>query len=122
MIVTLNPTGYNNLDVLMRVYKNQDLDYWAQTDRDEEKQICGDILYRGEIRDNRQGMAWLPKGIVTMFAEELEQLKHKYITIGIFNELDDNVGELTSCRLNFEATLKIELERIGVKFDVDDIV
>lgn len=113
--IDLNPKSYDDFDILCRVYRNQNQEYWNQMekDRDETEQICSEVLFRKGINiDHQRATCWLPRGAAAFIGQELNKIKNKNYKVGIFNELDDNIGVLTSCRRNFEYAIEHELKNL----------
>lgn len=110
--IDLNPTNYNNYDVICRVYKNQDPTYWRnEKTRNEQDQIAVEVLFSKKLnKEHQRATAWLPRGAANFIAQELTKIKNKNYKVGIFNELDDCIGVLTSCRRNFDISINEELK------------
>jgi hypothetical protein len=92
---------YNGADILVRVYDNQD-EYYK-----EDEQIVCEVLFKD--REPRRAKSWLPKGASNFIAGVLKPLPKEGKTIIISNELPLNVGVLTSCKLNFDNSIKKDL-------------
>lgn len=113
--INLNPESYDGFDVLCRVYRNQDEDYWNQKEkfRDEKQQICVEVLFRNGIdKEHQRATCWLPRGAAAFMGQELNKIRSQHYDVGIFNELDDCIGVLTSCRRNFEFAINDELQNL----------
>ena len=114
-MIKLNPESYEGLDILCRVYENQDKQYWEdEKARDEKEQICAEVLFSntsGIEKNHQRCTCWLPRGAAKFIAQEIKEYKDTEV-IGICNELSNNIGVLTSCRENFENSLKRELQNI----------
>ena len=99
-IILLKTTDYpTDLDVLVRVYENQNYQC------DENQQCIGEILFKSHVGlEHIRMKAWLPKGIASGIVEELVANipPDSNLKIGISNEFPDQVGVLTSCHKNFD--------------------
>ena len=116
-MIIRNPKTYENLDILCRVYENQDPNYWTNANRDEKQQICVEVLFanRSGIKEaNKRATAWLPIGAADFMVENIKP----YINtkrIGICNELPSCVGWLTSVNSSFESAFdRVYTEKCGV--------
>ena len=111
--IDLNPTNYSNYDVICRVYRNQDPNYWRnEKTRNEKDQIAVEVLFSKKLnKEPQRATAWLPRGAANFIAQELLKIKNKNYKVGIFNELDDCIGVLTSCRRNFNISISEELSK-----------
>lgn len=112
--IDLNPTNYDNYDVICRAYKNQNPNYWKNEKiRNEQDQIAVEVLFNKKLnKEHQRATAWLPRGAANFIAQELNKIKNKNYKVGIFNELDDCIGVLTSCRRNFNISINEELSNI----------
>lgn len=91
-----------NCDILARVYKNQNINC------KEEEQIACEVLFKD--REHERAIAWLPKGASNFISKVIEKIEKKGYIIHISNELDYNVGVLTSCKENFDISIKKDLK------------
>lgn len=104
-MIIRNPQTYQGLEILCRVYENQNRYYWLDPHRDESKQICVEVLFSNESgidEENKQAYAWLPIGAAEFIVQNIKT----YINtkrIGICNELPYHVGVLTSVNTSFES-------------------
>lgn len=95
----------DDIDILIRVYKNQDI-----RNANEKEQICAEILFKKYLkREHIQATSWLPRGAVSFIVKNLNELGENSYKIQISNELVDNIGVLTSCRYNFDNSLEWDL-------------
>lgn len=95
----------DNIDILVRVYENQDFE-----NTDENKQICSEILFKKYLgKEHIRATSWLPRGAVVFIVKTLNELGKNDYTVQISNELEDNIGVLTSCRDNFDNSLEWRL-------------
>lgn len=100
-IIKQDNTYLEEADVLVRVYGNQDPDH------DEKDQICAEVLFRPYLNlDHLQATSWLPRGAVAFIVQTLNEYHDKPWTVQISNELDNNIGVLTSCRANFDNSME----------------
>ena len=109
-MITINPNTYDGFDILCRVYENQSQSYWRSANRNENEQICAEVLFAYKTfpdAENKQATAWLPIGATQFIVENIKDYIHKY-NIAVCNELPYHVGVLTSCRENFD----IAFERV----------
>ena len=115
-MIKLNPKNYDGLDILCRVYENQSEEYWKdEKERDEKSQICAEVLFSntsGIDKDHQRCTCWLPRGAANFIVQEIKEFKGQGKVIGICNELSDSIGVLTSCRENFENSLRKELAEL----------
>lgn len=101
-------SNYNNCDVLIRVYN-------SQTEHPkEEEQIVGELLFKD--KPHQRCTAWLPKGVANFISQELIKIKNETLRIHISNELPFQVGVLTSCKQNFDISIKEELKDCQVSY------
>lgn len=127
-LVRVENEKYDGLDILMRVYKNQNPDYWKHEEtRDEKEQICGEVLFSQSITEDisdcyfpNKIQAWLPRGIAYQFAVSIATLENYNVVVGVSNELDYQVGVLTSCRENFDGSLIRKLDELKANVDLVD--
>lgn len=104
-IIKENYQYRKDIDILIRVYKNQDID-----NENEKEQICTEILFKNYVGlDNIFATSWLPRGAVVFIVQTLNSLNPNHYKIQISNELDDNIGVLTSCIYNFDNSLEWRL-------------
>lgn len=93
-----------DIDVLCRVYPNQD-----PNNTNEKEQVCADVLFKAHLkREHKRATAWLPRGAVAFIVQELNKLGKNSYKVQISNELTDNVGVLTYCRDNFKQSMEWE--------------
>ena len=112
-MITFNPKSYDGFDILCRVYKNQNPNFWSNPEWDEKEQISVEVLFNNKMRrKGKRGSCWLPRGAAAFIAKHIKQYKGKNKNIAICNELDDNIGVLTSCRENFDIRMRQEIEDI----------
>lgn len=103
-MITINPNTYNGFDILCRVYENQSQSYWRSANRNENEQICVEVLFACKTfpdAENKQATCWLPIGAAQFMIENIKDYIDKY-NIAVCNELPYQVGVLTSCRENFD--------------------
>ena len=108
MEVIFKNDGYlDDIDVLCRVYKNQDPDHC------EYEQIASEVLFKPHMdREHSQALCWLPQGAAHHIVNVLNSVQGQ-CKVQISNELSNNVGVLTSCRDNF--TVSREWENLKTK-------
>lgn len=111
MEIILNPPTYDGIDILCRVYANQNEEYWRnERERDERKQICAEVLFANHMPyEHRRATAWLPRGAANFIVGELVEFVNTDYKVAICNELKDNIGVLTSCFDNFEHAIRNEI-------------
>lgn len=91
----------DDIDVLVRVYENQDPDHG------EKEQIACEILFKPHTGiDHKRCTSWLPRGAVHFVVGILNTLKDRDLKVQISNELADNVGVLTSCSYAFDNSME----------------
>ena len=86
------------------MYENQSQSYWRSANRDENKQICVEVLFSCKTfpdGENKQVYAWLPIGAAQFMIENIKDYIDKFY-FAVCNELPYQVGVLTSCRENFD--------------------
>jgi len=105
MEVVFKNDGYlDDIDILCRVYKNQD------DNCPENEQIASEVLFKPHMdREHSQALSWLPQGAAHHIVEVLNTVQGQY-KVQVSNELTDNIGVLTSCRDNF--TVSREWEKL----------
>lgn len=91
-----------NADVLVRAYKNQD-----ENNQKESEQICSEILFKPHLKiENIRLTSWLPRGAVFGIVCALEKFANKDWNVQVSNELDNEIGVLTSCRYAFDHSVE----------------
>ena len=83
-MITINPNTYNGFDILCRVYENQSQSYWRSVNRDENKQICAEVLFSCKTfpdAENKQATAWLPIGAAQFMIENIKDRDNYEIII-----------------------------------------
>ena len=86
-----------DIDMLVRVYRNQSEEY------KEGEQICSEVLFKNYLdKEHRRFTAWLPRGAVNSIVSTLNEFSNNDWKVQIKNELEDTVGVLNSCRVNFD--------------------
>jgi len=74
-MIIRNPPTYNGFDILCRVYENQSREYWINPYRDENEQICVEVLFsnRSNINEkNKRACAWLPIGAAEFIVQNIK--------------------------------------------------
>lgn len=122
MRIIFNPPTYEGVDILCRVYENQNEEYWRnERERDESEQIVAEVLFADHMPyEHRFASAWLPRGAANFIVGELVEFMNTDYKVAICNELKDEIGVLTSCFDNFEHAIRNEIrERLkGVRIIV----
>ena len=99
-----------DIDMLVRVYRNQSEEY------KEGEQICSEVLFKNYLdKEHRRFTAWLPRGAVNSIVSTLNEFSNNDWKVQIKNELEDTVGVLTSCRVNFDNSK--EWLNLSIKLD-----
>lgn len=113
MKITLNPPTYEDVDILCRVYENQNKEYWRnERERDEREQIVAEVLFANHMPyEHRRATAWLPRGAANFIVGELVEFVNTDYKVAICNELKNNIGVLTSCFDNFEGAIRYEIRK-----------
>jgi len=100
-ILTKGEPYLKETDILVRVYE-------AQCEGSEKEQCVGEVLFRSHLdRDPIRFTAWLPRGLVSAIKHAFESIKGDF-TVQISNELQDQIGVLSSCQENFDVRLRKE--------------
>jgi hypothetical protein len=100
-IIRKNYEYLEDIDVLVRVYKNQ------AEEADEMEQIACEMLFKDHVgKQHERCTSWLPRGAVKFVVEELNALEDRDLKIQISNELESVVGVLTSVSYAFDNSME----------------
>ena len=100
-IIRKNYDYDQDIDVLVRVYENQEIGCH------EERQIACEVLFKPHTGiDHKRATSWLPRGAVHFVVTVLNAIDDRNMKVQISNELADNIGVLTSCSYAFDQSME----------------